>query len=261
LSLFLHLLELIILFTWSQPVVLCHEHTSRLPYPTMTTSYYQHQYPLTGSLPVSVHGKSPQQTYARHERTPSAYSQISASPPERPDSVSTSSAGLYSAASSSYAGSEYDSYTTGATSVDLLDYMSDRLSQAYNPIPLDRNLAKQAQMYVSRLIHMNDLHELMFSDGSGELNAKTRELLALQAQARARLAKTRANFAEGMKAAKDVQRDLEWTQRKVRYVARLTRHTVRSSNRSSSALNARAAAKYPDQYRAARERCPSLVDY
>lgn len=51
---------------------------------------------------------------------------------------------------------------------------------------------------------------------SGQLNAKNRELLALQAQARARLAKTRANFSEGMKAAKDVQRDLEWTQKKVK---------------------------------------------
>jgi hypothetical protein len=53
---------------------------------------------------------------------------------------------------------------------------------------------------------------------SGELNAKNRELLELQAQARMRLAKTRANFADGMKAAKDVQRDLEWTQKKVAYV-------------------------------------------
>lgn len=51
---------------------------------------------------------------------------------------------------------------------------------------------------------------------SGELNAKNRELLALQAQARARLAKTRTNFAEGMRAAKETQRDLEWTQKKVR---------------------------------------------
>jgi len=49
------------------------------------------------------------------------------------------------------------------------------------------------------------------------LNAKNRELLALQAQARARLAKTRSKFADGMKAAKEVQRDLEWTQKKVRY--------------------------------------------
>lgn len=188
----------------------------------MTTSYYPYQ--PTGSLPVNVPGKSPQQQYgARHQRTSSGYSQLSASPPERPESVSSSGAGLYSAASSQYAGSEYDS-SSGATSVDLLDYMNDRLSQAYNPIPLDKNLARQTQM-------------------SGELNAKNRELLALQAQARARLAKTRANFAEGMKAAKDVQRDLEWTQKKVH------------------ALNARAAQKYPDQYRAAAERYPAPVDY
>lgn len=57
-----------------------------------------------------------------------------------------------------------------------------------------------------------------FRSRSGELNAKNREILELQAQARARLAKTRANFAEGMKAAKDVQRDLDWTQKKVKYV-------------------------------------------
>ncbi|KAK4548819.1 hypothetical protein LTR36_008592 [Oleoguttula mirabilis] len=191
----------------------------------MSTSYYQYQYQPTGSLPVGIPGKAPQQPYApRHTRNSSAYSQLSASPPERPESVSTSGAGLYSAASSSYAGSEYEASTTGATSVDLLDYMNDRLSQAYNPIPLDRSMVKQAQM-------------------SGELNAKNRELLALQAQARARLVKTRANFAEGMKAAKDVQRDLEWTQKKVH------------------ALNARAARKYPEQYRTASERYPVPVDY
>lgn len=192
----------------------------------MSSSYYQYQ--PTASLPVSVPGKQPQQTYPygpRHQRNSSAYSQLSASPPERPESISSSSgAGLYSASSSNYAGSEYDSVSSGATSVDLLDYMNDRLSQAYNPIPLDQSLLKQAQM-------------------SGELNAKNRELLALQAQARARLAKTRSKFADGMKAAKEVQRDLEWTQKKV------------------SALNARAARKYPDQYRAANERYPAPVDY
>lgn len=54
-----------------------------------------------------------------------------------------------------------------------------------------------------------------FNSRSGELNAKNRELLALQAQARARLAKTRSNFADGMRAAKETQRDLDWTQKKV----------------------------------------------
>lgn len=56
----------------------------------------------------------------------------------------------------------------------------------------------------------------LINDRSGELNAKNQELLALQAEARRRLARTRANFAEGMKAAKEVQRDLEWTQKKVK---------------------------------------------
>ena len=113
----------------------------------MSTSYYQYQPQPTGSLPLNVTGKGAQQTFtSRHVRNSSNYSQLSASPPERPESVSTSGAGLYSAASSSYAGSEYEASTSGATSVDLLDYMNDRLSQAYNPLPMDQSLAKQAQM-------------------------------------------------------------------------------------------------------------------
>jgi hypothetical protein len=50
---------------------------------------------------------------------------------------------------------------------------------------------------------------------SGELNAKHRELLELQALAQRRLAGVRTNFADGMKAAKEVQRDLQWTQKRV----------------------------------------------
>lgn len=111
----------------------------------MATGYYQ--YPTTTTLPVPVPGKQPQQQpfTPRHNRNPSAYSQYSASPPERPESVTTGG-GLYSSASSNYAGSDYDSSTAGTTSVDLLDYMNDRLSQTYNPVPLDRNVARQAQM-------------------------------------------------------------------------------------------------------------------
>ena len=51
---------------------------------------------------------------------------------------------------------------------------------------------------------------------SGELNAKQRELAELQALAQRRLKGARANFADGQKAAKEVKRDLEWTQRKVK---------------------------------------------
>ncbi|MCJ1228744.1 hypothetical protein MMC12_005405, partial [Toensbergia leucococca] len=58
-----------------------------------------------------------------------------------------------------------------------------------------------------------------------------------------RLKGTRANFADGMKAAKEVKRDLEWTQKRV------------------TALKSKAERKYPKQYRAASERYPAPVDY
>lgn len=51
---------------------------------------------------------------------------------------------------------------------------------------------------------------------SGELNAKNRELLELQAMAQRRLKGARANVADGMKAAKEVRKDLEWTQKRVK---------------------------------------------
>ncbi len=53
------------------------------------------------------------------------------------------------------------------------------------------------------------------ASSSGLLNNKHRELLELQKQAQARLAKSRARFAEGLKDAREVRADLEWTQKKV----------------------------------------------
>lgn len=50
---------------------------------------------------------------------------------------------------------------------------------------------------------------------SGKLNAKHRELVDLQRQAQARLARTRERFQEGMRDAREVRGDLEWTQKKV----------------------------------------------
>lgn len=77
-----------------------------------------------------------------------SYGRVSASPPEAPESVTTSGVASYepSAASSNYAGSASDYESThGATSVDLLDYMGNRLNGSFDPLPLDRSLAKQAQ--------------------------------------------------------------------------------------------------------------------
>lgn len=48
---------------------------------------------------------------------------------------------------SSYAGSasgEYDS-TSSANGVDMQEYMQDRFNGAFDPLPLDRTLAVQAQ--------------------------------------------------------------------------------------------------------------------
>lgn len=185
-----------------------------------THAYYP-SYP-TASLPINMPQKPGYYYPPQHH-----YGRVSASPPEAPDSVTTSGVPSYepSATSSSYAGSasDYDSSGTGA-SVDLLEYMGDRLNGSFNPVPLDRSLAKQAQT-------------------SGELNAKHRELMELQALAQRRLAGVQANFASGMKAAKEVQKDLQWTQKSV------------------DALNDRAARKYPSQYQAAQRRYPAPVDY
>ncbi|KAG6009406.1 hypothetical protein E4U54_008569, partial [Claviceps lovelessii] len=74
---------------------------------------------------------------------------------------------------------------------------------------------------------------------SGKLNAKHRELVELQKQAQARLAKTRERFQDGMRDAREVRYDLEWTQKKV------------------LSLQAKASRKHPKEYRKARERYPS----
>ena len=72
------------------------------------------------------------------------------SPPEAAESVTTGSGmnSAYSATSSSYAGSssgDYDSNSSGANGVDLHEYMQDRFSVAFDPLPLDRSLATQTQ--------------------------------------------------------------------------------------------------------------------
>ncbi|KYK55321.1 putative domain KxDL [Drechmeria coniospora] len=158
-----------------------------------------------------------------------AYSQYSISPPECEDSVSSGSGAPpsytcsgYSVTSAScvgHSGTDYDS-TRSASGLDFQEYMQDRIANSFDPIPLDRSIAVQAQT-------------------SGKLNAKHRELVELQKQAQARLAKTRERFQEGMRDAREVRGDLEWTQKKV------------------SALQSKAARKYPKEYAKARARYPS----
>ncbi|KAI9873094.1 MAG: hypothetical protein M1830_000845 [Pleopsidium flavum] len=178
----------------------------------------------TSTLPLSMPGKPP------YNAPPQPYSsRISMSPPSvAGSSTNPSAAPSYSnsTTSSSYSGSasgEYES-SAGGNGVDLVEMLSDRLNGTFDPLPLDRGLARQAQ-------------------ASGELNAKRRELLELQALAQRRLKGTRANFADGMKAAKEVKRDLDWTQKRV------------------NALKTKTERKYPKEYRTANGLYPAPVDY
>ncbi|PSN64697.1 hypothetical protein BS50DRAFT_498049 [Corynespora cassiicola Philippines] len=190
----------------------------------MSSHNYYSAYPA--SLPINMPQK-PGYYYPPQQPT---YNRVAGSPPSAPESVSTNGVASYapSATSSSYAGSasDYDASSSSGTgaSVDLMEYMGERVNGSFDPTPLDRSLAKQAQT-------------------SGELNAKHRELLELQALAQRRLAGARANFADGMRTAKEVQKDLQWTQKRV------------------DQLNDRAARKYPEQYKSAQRRYPAPVDY
>jgi len=114
---------------------------------TYQQSYYQSY--QTSPLPIAVPSKPQYASYY-----PQQNQGYSVSPPEVAESV-TSGSGMtasyghsgYSAASSSYAGSqsgEYDS-TSSANGVDMQEYMQDRFTGAFDPLPLDRTLAVQAQ--------------------------------------------------------------------------------------------------------------------
>ncbi|KAF1816135.1 hypothetical protein P152DRAFT_463798 [Eremomyces bilateralis CBS 781.70] len=195
----------------------------------MTSTQQYAYYSPTQSAPVSMPQKPGQYPASAYPYYQNPYQRLSASPPEVADSSTTSGVASYSTTSSNYAGSvsEYDTSSSGgsASSVDLLDYMGGRVQAAYDPMPMDKSLVQQAQT-------------------SGKLNAKTQELLRLQALARSRLASVQAGFNEGMKTAKDVQQDLEWTQKRV------------------ASINQRAARKYPAEYQMASERYPAPVsDY
>ncbi|EXJ67707.1 uncharacterized protein A1O5_09053 [Cladophialophora psammophila CBS 110553] len=155
------------------------------------TSYATHQKTLPITMPS---GKAPVYSYPQSRVLDS---------PELPETGtsyggSRPSAGSYSVRSS-YAPSHHssgdcDSYAHAG--VDVVDMLSDKMNAAFDPIRMDRSLAKQAQT-------------------SGELNAKQRELQELQAMAQRRLKSARVNFAEGVEAIKEARRDVEYTTKKI----------------------------------------------
>lgn len=172
----------------------------------MSQYYYQ-----TPSAPVSV--PKQQATYPYPYPYQTAYARLSESPPEPAASSSGSGVASYDhSGASTYASSDYAS-SESANSVDLLEYMNNRLAATYNPVPLDKSLARQAQAQVSPSPQQS--YKANIKSRSGEMNAKTRQLMELQALAQQRLQAAQASFGEGIKTAKEVQRDLQWSQKKV----------------------------------------------
>lgn len=56
--------------------------------------------------------------------------------------------------------------------------------------------------------------QMLIWSRSGQLNAKQRELQELQALAQRRLKTARVNFAEGIDAAREARRDIEYISKK-----------------------------------------------
>ncbi|GFF43682.1 biogenesis of lysosome-related organelles complex 1 subunit KXD1 [Aspergillus udagawae] len=178
----------------------------------MATRRYQ-----PAALPINVPSKAP----APASLFP--ISRISGSPPDISDTSTTTGSRVsgFSYGSGALSG-DYESSSASYSGIDVVEILSDRMQDVFDPTPLDRGLAKQAQT-------------------SGQLNAKQRELLELQALAQRRLKGVRANFSEGIKIARETKSDLEWTQKRVK-------------NFVPSALKSKAEKAYPSEYRRAAKK-------
>jgi hypothetical protein len=147
--------------------------------------------------------------YHQHTRGPSVDSSTFAVPDNGDyDELADGSESL-----SSYAGSGEDLTDEEASPVSYLD---EAFANAFDPNKLDRAIAIQAQT-------------------SGLLNAKSKEIQNLQAEVVERLNELKTVFAEGMKNAKNVQKDLDWIHKRVKQLSR------------------EAKAKYPIEYTKAKE--------
>ncbi|PGH01702.1 hypothetical protein AJ79_07856 [Helicocarpus griseus UAMH5409] len=145
---------------------------------TVRGNYYH----PTSALPIAMPSKAP----APGNLYP--VSRVAGSPPEISDASTTTG---------SASGDTFDTSSGAYSGVDIMDMLNDRMSNVFDPNRLDQGVAKQAKL-------------------SGHLNAKQQELLELQALAQRRIKNARANFADGIKAAKETKQDLEWTQKRVR---------------------------------------------
>ena len=106
----------------------------------MATAVQRQTYQLPShknTLPITMPQKSSHNYYAG--------SRVAMSPPEVSDYSSSRSGPSYSARSSTYAGSSSGDYDGQYSSVDAFDNLSERMNRAFDPITMDRGLARQAQ--------------------------------------------------------------------------------------------------------------------
>ena len=71
-------------------------------------------------------------------------SRVSGSPPDFSDASTTAGSRSSGGLTFSSAG-EYDSSFASYSGVDVVDVLSDRMQDAFDPTPLDKGLARQAQ--------------------------------------------------------------------------------------------------------------------
>lgn len=114
----------------------------------MSSPYGSQYYSASGVLPIAVPAGKDQYVVDYYQGGHDAYS---VSPPESENVSSVSGVASYSSpgysATASYAGSSQGDYdSVGSTSnVDLHEYMQGRFAESFDPLPLDKAMATQAQ--------------------------------------------------------------------------------------------------------------------
>jgi biogenesis of lysosome-related organelles complex 1 subunit KXD1 len=108
---------------------------------TTTMATQHHIYQPTAALPINMPSKVPS--------TANLYpvTRVAASPPEVSDSSTTTGSRTsgFSVNSSSFGSASGDYESSCVSGVDVVDMLGDRMNNAFDPMPLDRGLAKQAQ--------------------------------------------------------------------------------------------------------------------
>jgi hypothetical protein len=154
----------LILRTWDPFLFL--SHPSRLlclQAPTFVILYYfthletsllttNVSYQLTTSSAMATHRHYYQPAAAMHmpSKAPapaSMYpvSRMPGSPPDYSDASTTAGSRSSGGLTFSSAGGEYDTSSASYSGVDVVDVLNNRMQNSFDPTPLDRGLAKQAQ--------------------------------------------------------------------------------------------------------------------